>query len=179
MKLGKNSYDFSSGSKKLRIQIRLSPKGKPKMKPVKKKRETGVAASRSDYPASTNVTSPIQAATKRRIRQTVKPAPNLNLQQYEYAADDSMDDYNDGPSRETEDEDSEEFEPVRVKGKTSRMRKRSLGPPITIDEKIASLNDNHQAVVENFLIIAKNESQKVSPDKSCGQFYSGLRNFSC
>lgn len=54
------------------------------------------------------------------------------------------------------------FEPMREAGKPRRVIKKQLGPPITIDEKLENLNQIHRAVVEDFLIRAKEESKKVS-----------------
>jgi len=160
------------------LQIRLSPTGKPKAKSVKKKRGTGVAASRPDYPASTNVSSPIQAASRRRAKQTAKSAATLDLHRYEYenSLDDNFvvgDDEEDAVIETTEDEFEESFEPVRVKGKPRSVTKRPLGPPITIDEKIERLNRIHQIVVEDFLNTAKQQSQKVSQKR--GLNYRGKR----
>lgn len=60
------------------------------------------------------------------------------------------------------DEDSDEnFAPVREAGRPQRLKKRDIGPPITIDEKLDSLNPIHRDVVENFLVEAKKVSDKV------------------
>lgn len=176
--MGKNSYDFAKGRRKLKIQIRLSPTRKPKAKPVKKKRETGVAASHPDYPASTNVSSPVQAASRRRLKPTCKSAPPLDLHKYDYShADDFFVDDDEEEAVEIEEDDSEEsFEPLRVKGKTRSTKKRPLGPPITIDEKIARLNQIHQMVVEDFVNSAKQQSQKVSLDRGPNHLDGELRN---
>lgn len=67
-----------------------------------------------------------------------------------------------GTVNESDDDSEDDFEPVRVKGKTRKVSRRPLGPPITTDEKIERLNDIHQMVVEEFLDIAKNECRNVS-----------------
>ena len=60
-----------------------------------------------------------------------------------------------------DDDESDAFEPVREKGKSRSLSKRPLGPPITIDERIANLPQIHQMVVEDFLITARQQCQKV------------------
>lgn len=144
----------------------MSPTGKTKSKAPKKKRETGVVASHPDFPASTNVSSPVQAASRRRAKQTSKALPTLELHKYRYSRNDDFvasDDENEGAVDEADNDSEEEFEPERVKGKVRSVSKRPLGPPITTDEKIERLNDIHQVVVEGFLSAAKDEGRRVSP----------------
>ena len=152
------------GRRKLKIQIRLSPTSKPKAKPTKKGPETGVAASDPYHPASTNVSSPIQAASRRRIQRGPKTTLDSDLPKNRSSRDGDfiMGDDEDDAHIETEDDSEESFEPVRIKGKVRSVRKRSLGPPITTDEKIETLNHMHRYVVEDFLNTAKQQSQKVS-----------------
>ncbi len=166
VKLGKNSVEFAKGRRKLILQIRLSPTGKTRdpnkaPKKVSKKRETGVAASRPD-PTSTNVSSPVQAASLRRIKQRSNAQPRLDLHRNIHRHDDDVvDDDEDGSLNETDDESEDGFAPIREMGKSRRVSKRPLGPPITIDEKLEKLNSIHRMVVENFLQDAKELSQKV------------------
>ena len=170
--MGKNSYDFAKGRRKLKLQIRLSPNGKSKplskaVKPVSKKRETGVAASRPDYPTSTNVSSPIQAISRRRVKRNSNDHPELELRQNGYlcdnfvVGDDEEDSFN-----ETEDESEDGFGPIREKGQSRSIPKRPLGPPITLDDKLDRLNSIHRMVVDDFLRNAKELSQKVSSPRS-------------
>ena len=167
-KTGKNSYDFARGRRKLRLQIRLSPTGKTKdpnkiPKKASKKRETGVAASRLDLPTSTNVSSPIPAASRRRVKQKSNAQPGLELDRNVYCGDDFVaGDDEDGSFNQTEDESDDGFGPIRTIGQHRSASKRPLGPPITIDEKLKRLNPIHGMVVENFLQDAKGLSQKVS-----------------
>lgn len=61
------------------------------------------------------------------------------------------------------DEDKEvAFEPIRKAGKRQALKKRQLGPPITTDEKLDRLNETHRMVVDDFVIHAKKECEKVS-----------------
>ena len=158
--LGKNSYDFSKGRRKLKIQIRISPTGKDKVnnRPTKK-RGTGVAAAHPDYPASTNISSPVQAASKRRVKQ-IKASPDFELHRNGYARDDFVvDDEQD--SHETDDE-SDGFESLSERRVSRSTRHRSLGPPITINEKLDRLPEIHRMVVEDFVNNARMECEKVS-----------------
>ncbi len=142
----------------------MSPTAKIKSKAPRKKRETGVAASHPDFPGSTNVSSPVQAASRRRAKQISKAAPTLELHKYRYSRNDDFvasDDEDEGAVNEADNDSEEEFEPERVKGKL-RSAKRTLGPPITTDEKIERLNNIHQMVVEGFLNTAKDEGRRVS-----------------
>ena len=163
-KTGKNSGEFAKGRRKLKLQIRLSPTGKTKdpnraPKKASKKRETGVAASRPDYFTSTNVSSPVQEASRRRVKQQSGLEPHRN----DYSRDEFSVDYDEvGSFHETEDESEDGFGPIREKGQSRSVPKRPLGPPITIDEKLERLNEIHRDVVENFLQNAKELSQNVS-----------------
>lgn len=147
IKLGRNSNHFSTGRRKLNIQMRISPNGKTKSriieKPPRRKRGTGVGAAEDDhYPASTNVSSPVQAISKRRLVRKVD-MPIL--------AEDSS---------EGEDELSF-FEPIRDRGVPSRRTDRQLGPPITDDEKLGRLNLTHRHVLDDFMVNAKKESSAI------------------
>lgn len=142
----------------------MSPTGKSKaplkapLKPSKKapkKSGTGVAAAHPDYPASTNVSSPIQAASRRRIRNTAKATPEPDLHRNGYAQDGFV---------VGDDDESDAFsdmESVREKGASRNISKKPLGPPITTDERIANLPQIHQMVVEDFLIAARQLCQKA------------------
>lgn len=167
-KLGKNSTAFARGQRKLKLQIRLSPTGKTKApskapKKVSTKRETGVAASHPDYPTSTNVSSPIQAASRRRVKQKGSAQTELALHRNGHFGDNLVvDDNEDGSFNETEDGSEDGFGPIREKGQSRNVPKRPLGPPITIDDKLERLNPIHGMVVENFLQNAKELSRKVN-----------------
>ncbi|ETN39244.1 uncharacterized protein HMPREF1541_05467 [Cyphellophora europaea CBS 101466] len=131
---------FDRGSSKLTMQCRVSPRSKAKAKAPakgkKKKVSTGVEAASDNYPALTNVSSPLQART----------APRLARKQRIVESD--------------SDEDSQ-FEPVRRAGVAQPTRKRGLGPPITIDQKLANLDEMHQHVLEDFVERARDVVQKV------------------
>lgn len=146
------------------IQIRVSPKGKsrPPKYPIKNK-GTGVAAAKQDYPLSTNVSSPIQAASRRRrIAPYSKSDSNVKLKPKGYSSDAFVISDNDAISSNAVDEDSDEcFEPVREAGKSRSSKKKELGPPIMADEKLEKLNPTHRLVVDDFMCQAKKESENV------------------
>lgn len=181
-KTGVNSNEFAKGRRKLRLQICLSPNGKAKdpnkaRKKVSKKRETGVAASHPDLPTSTNVSSPIQAATRRRVKQKSNAQPEPQLHRNVYCRDDFVvSDDEVGSFDETEDDSEDGFAPIREKGQSQSKPKRPLGPPITIDEKLKRLNPIHGIVVDGFLQNAKELSQKVSSARHHHQPRQGTKD---
>ena len=62
-----------------------------------------------------------------------------------------------------EDSDYDEaFGPVRIRGVATKSPKRTLSAPITTDQEMAALNPIHRNIVEQFLILAKRESEEVS-----------------
>lgn len=127
-----------------------------------KNRGTGVAAAKSDYPLSTNISSPIQAATKRRIAQhnnlnaNVQPVPKGYLHDDFVVSDDNAESLY-GSDNEFDDG----FEQVRDTRNRHKSRKRALGPPITIDKKLETLNSTHRDIVDAFVKAAKDLSEKV------------------
>ena len=161
--LARNANDFRSGRKRLVIQVRSSPSNKEKVpkKPPTRKRDTGVAAARPDYPASTNVSSPVQAASRRKATKTVQPSAVRELQSSKYVKDGFVLSDDDDEYMDEADEDSEGFEPVRRAGLPSAPKKRPLGPPITTDEKMASLNETHQDIVAGFVREAEDICDKI------------------
>lgn len=126
-----------------------------------KNRGTGVAAAKSDYPLSTNISSPVQVTSKRRMVQH----NNLNKAQpvsrgyprdnFVVSDDDAVSLYD----SETESDDG--FEQVRDTRNPHRSRKRALGPPITTDDKLERLNPTHRDIVDAFVKAAKDLSEKV------------------
>jgi bloom syndrome protein len=152
IKLGSKYRDFESGQRPLKMQIRTSPSGKTKAKApdkvVLKKSGTGVQTAREDYPASTNVSSPVEAMSKR--RSTRRPPPVF---------EDSGD----------EDEDISSFAPVREYGVPVQSNKHQLGPPITIDKKLEQLNPTHRHIVEDFVDNAKKQCRNIMMQMSLKQ----------
>ena len=160
--LGGNWFAFSQGQRKIKIQIRVSPKSKnrPPRCPTKN-RGTGVAATKQDCPLSTNVSSPIQAASRRRIAQYSKRDSNFKSNSKGYSHDNFVVSDNDTVSVNEFEEEPEGFEPLREVGKSWSSKKRELGPPIMTDEKLGKLNQTHRMVVDDFMVQAKKESENV------------------
>ena len=153
IKLGTKYRDFENGHRQLKIQVRISPNGKikpqvPQRASRKKAGTTGVKAAQEDFPASTNVSSPLQDMSKR--RSTRRPPTVFE-----------------GSSKE--DEDISSFAPVRDFGVPAPSRKRRLGPPITIDEKLERLNPTHRHIVEDFVDNAKKQSRNLMMQRGLKQ----------
>jgi hypothetical protein len=93
-----------------------------------------------------------------------------------YQRDDFVTSSEDEFSRDTDDDEGA-FEPIREAGKVQKSRKRSLGPPITMDDKLDQLNETHRMIVEDFLIRGKKECNKVRLDSAClmdGEFANSI-----
>jgi bloom syndrome protein len=153
IKLGTKYRDFENGHRQLKIQVRTSPNSKVKPKvPQKAARKkastTGVKAAQEDHPTSTNVSSPVQAMSKRR---TARKPPTV--------FEDS----------DEEDEDISSFAPVRDHGVRTPSRRRQVGPPITTDKKLERLNPTHRHIVEDFVDSAKRQSQNIMMQMSLKQ----------
>lgn len=121
-----------------------------------------MAASRQEHPLSTNVSSPIQASTRRRNAEYTKRNPKIDSHSKGYTCDDFVIsdgdfDLHDEPSESSDDA----FEAVRDARKPGISKKRQIGPPITVDEKLERLNSTHRLIVDDFLVRAKEESEKV------------------
>ena len=142
--LGSKFQDFLVGKKPLKIQIRVSPNGKgaSKEQVAKKRFGTGVKATKDDYPMSTNVSSPIQAKSSRRlVRKAAAQAP------LESSGDSEG--------------DLVDFEPVRRFGVPKGRSGPELGPPISGDHRLASLNPTHLHVLNDFMDHAKCKSNEI------------------
>ena len=165
VQVGKASVDFTRGRRKLKIQVRLSPSGKDRAhKQTVKGKGTAVRSFRKDYPQSTNVSSPLQTSSRARRRSRAKSpfAEQSTSLKHGYKRDDFV--VSDHDNQETEASDYDDsFEPVREAGKPAQLRQHRLGPPITTDEKIDQLNETHRMVVEDFMVSAKKECEKVRP----------------
>lgn len=159
----------------MKLQVRLTPSSKAKKskaaksksnavqakKPKKNEqsnRETGVTAALSEHPLSTNVSSPIQATSKRRRGRVVEVEDDenktLHANSYErdgfVASDNNEEEYSD-----------DAFEPVRTIGIKRNASRRELGPPITTDLIMDSLSPNHRMIVEDFMRHAKQMCSEI------------------
>lgn len=133
--LGRRAAEFENGQKQMKLQVRVSPKGKSKAARQTQKSRT----SDKGDPQSTMLSSPIQSAKDRR---------RARSQQRNVRVD-------------SDEDESDGFEPIRVVGKERRENARELGPPITNDQKMDQLDHLHRAVVEDFEVTAKRFLQDV------------------
>jgi len=147
LQLGKKCNEFQPGRRQLKLQVRVSPRSnvaKPKAKKAAKGKGKNAVF---EYPLSTNVSSPVHAATSRKRKASSD----------DYDGDGEM--HANGYCRDSfvvadnDESDDSYFEPVREVGKSRTKRKepRELGPPITTDEKMANLSDVHRVIVEAFV----------------------------
>lgn len=138
---------------------------------------TGVQGSRTEYPPLTNVSSPVQAESRRRTIPRSKTTVSNDYYEEDADAvdDDSASAFEEPPrirrlqrrnerqtTREDVEDSDQDFGLVREAGRPRPSKKRDLGPPITVDEKLESLNPIHRHVVEGFMVEAKRQSDQVS-----------------
>ncbi|KKY20138.1 putative family helicase [Diplodia seriata] len=156
IKLGRNCRIFQARKKPVQIHVRVSPrqsKGKKTKNAATKRKGTGVAAARDEYPFSTNVSSPLQMASR-----ASRKARVVDME-------DDDDGFGEPVDAEAEDE-SEAFEAPpqprsRIVAKSSKHPRQKLGAPITTDEKMVALDELHQDVVEEFVREGRSECQKI------------------
>ncbi|KAK4957740.1 hypothetical protein LTR28_005709, partial [Elasticomyces elasticus] len=155
IKLGKDHHMFETGGRRIKIQVRVSPNGK--VKPVKEPTKNQGKKRKPVHPLSTNVSSPVLAASKRRNVRKSDDGLHLNgyAQDSFVVSDLGDDEYMDS------DEDEGAFEPIRIAGRPRREKRRELGPPITTDEKLQRLNPTHRMIVDDFVVHARRECQKI------------------
>lgn len=152
------------------MQVRVTPRKKTA---GRKETKNKTVKSRPEYP-STNVSSPIRPTKK-------------NTTHYTYGQEDESDYYGAAPhptrghSRVrydddivlAEDEDDEDynedsdFAPVReAKPPRQRTKQKTHGASITVDERLAGLNDLQKDILSDFMKGAKSLIQKIKLDKS-------------
>ena len=143
---------------------------------MKTKNKTGVvSATRQEFPLSTNVSSPIQAASRRRRAQGKTLDDSFGFHPNGYNRDDFVVSDRNATVGCEPDESSDGFEQIREAGRPRNLKQRQLGPPITIDKKLARLNPTHRMVVEDFVALAKEESDQVDLTQ-CEPFQLCFRN---
>ena len=169
LKVGRKYSDFRDGRRRLKLQVRISPNGKSKEPKLKKAAKTGVAAARQTRPLSTNVSSPTQAASERyKARKPADLVSKFAANKYVYDSADVHGRANHAFNGEGEDDDDDGFEPIRIPRRrvNDPHWQPSFGAPITVDQKMANLDDIHRSVVEDFVQHAKAVCQKILRDKS-------------
>ncbi|GAB7343602.1 hypothetical protein MBLNU457_1603t1 [Dothideomycetes sp. NU457] len=167
---GRASRNINAGRQRIMMSVKMSPDGKSMAPPAKKPTKADAAtkkirsAARSEYPLSTNVSSPIQRTVKRKANGT-----NSHANGYEKDGFVLSDPEDDNFVNEDSDADSDGFAPIREAGSRRGTNKRPLGQPITVDEKLDALDEIHRDVLENFVQEAKAATQKIMSKR-------GLRN---
>lgn len=157
--LGRNFRIFQARQQQIQLHVRVSPRQAKSSKAktaVAKRKSTKVAGAREDYPLSTNVSSPVQMAS--RVKRKIRAVPRAD-------DEDGFLVNNEAALSEAEDE-SDAFEPAplprsRTIAKSSKTSRQKLGPPITTDEKMARLDELHQDVVEAFVLAGRSECQRI------------------
>lgn len=146
--------------------LRLTTKKTPT-----KTRAARPAPARPMYP-STNVSSPVR-----------QPPPKRNIRDYKFNKDSAegaaysklnarRNGYEAGNFviPDDDDEDEDDFEPIRQsKPKTTIKKSKTLGCPITVDERIAGLDETQKDILDHFMSEAKALARKILIEK-------GLRN---
>ncbi|KAF4630535.1 hypothetical protein G7Y89_g7601 [Cudoniella acicularis] len=144
LNLGLNCRDFLAGTRKVSLQIKAS--GSP-LAPVRRKQTAN-----SGMLPSTHFTSPISSPSKGKRKATRRPANAYDEDNEEPSDDDFV----------VDDDDEEPFAPMRStkRGRAETPRDK-LGPPITGDERLASLPELHRIVVHQFVDEAKALEERI------------------
>ncbi|KAF2170631.1 hypothetical protein M409DRAFT_19446 [Zasmidium cellare ATCC 36951] len=158
VRLGGKFKQFQQGRISFKMQVRTSPRKKNAKAPAKKAKKKEAPR---ELPLSTNVSSPVQAASKRK-----RPLHQANLRDMHangYERDDFVVD--DG----SEYSEEEAFDPPpRNTRKTRNTHKthKEVGPPITNDAVIDRLNDVHKLILEEFTGLAEARAKEIQRKKS-------------
>lgn len=162
--LGPRCSEYEKGRRQLSMKVSVTSR-KPLFKVPATKKPTKKRAARTEYP-STNISSPVQGPSKQ------------SIQQYAYHDDDDDDDdyfedIQQKPSKNRKHSKDDgfdvDFEPTRKTKPSASNKRKALGPPITVDERIASLDDTQRDILEDFMRGAKSMAEKILIVK-------GLRN---
>ncbi|OAP61846.1 hypothetical protein AYL99_04049 [Fonsecaea erecta] len=159
VKPGPRAPEFEAGREALRMQVLVSPRDKSKSKAGgtkagKKTQRTGVKAAADDYPASTNVSSPLQPRSRR-----IPPRAQFD--------DDSDDEFVDHV--EDDDDDSFSFDSMPVVSGHRPKTNTRIGPPITSDDRTEGLDEIHQHILDDFVDNAKREIKRIQIAKGLRQ----------
>ncbi len=162
LKLGRRANRYDSARTLFKMQIRTTPRPPKTKAPTKLGRKRAAAKA----PLSTNVSSPVQAAAKRK-----KPskAAQRTVVARGYQKDDFVVDDPDDYAESSEDDSSDAFAPILVAGQSRRQSTMALGPPITADASLEGLEEIHRDLVDSFVKTASKKAKDISIDR-------GLRN---
>lgn len=163
--LGAKCTDYRSGSRKqLIIQVSTTPK-MPKTKAVAGKGKKAATSKKKELPMSTNVSSPIQGAS--RCKKSAKQG-EMHLNGYRKDNFIVSDPEDEEFMQDAETESDDGFAPV-IDARKPRQKtpaSRSLGPRITSDEVISNLSEVHQMVLEDFMTLAEKKCKDIQKKKS-------------
>ncbi|OCT46271.1 bloom syndrome protein [Cladophialophora carrionii] len=166
IKPGPAARDFEAGRRSLKIQVLASPheKARTSAPPPQKSRQngqgTGVRAAGDYYPTSTNVSSPLQPRTDRKLP---RPVEDPNSDDEDFIVHTSEMEGEDVPSDKDEDAFGDD-----IALDHSGTRKKKLGPPITSDTSM-SLNSIHQHILDHFIEDARAHIKRISIAKCLRQ----------
>ncbi len=120
---------------------------------------TAAASLSLAHPQSTNVSSPIQyVARERPVRARAPPrkAATSRRQQAPYDCTGA-----DAPNQQILASDNDDIDSIPLSRRPKGRTKQQLGPPITTDERMSTLDETHRLVVEDFVQNAKDLGEKV------------------
>ncbi|KAF1987632.1 ATP-dependent DNA helicase [Aulographum hederae CBS 113979] len=159
VKVGKKAGEFIRTKRRLKLQVRVTPNSKVRTAKADPKAKAKSKAKNAPDPLSTNVSSPVQAASARRGNRDLGEMNPPSIQGFVYRPDDV-----DGDDHDEEDYFEPLAPPVVKAKKTSakaKGKKKELGPPITVDQKMAGLNEVHRGFVEDFVFEAREVCQAI------------------
>jgi len=143
-------------SSKAKTSTTLVTKPKGKKKKGQQEDQTGVAAVRNYHPLSTNVSSPILAASKRRRTKVIDD---------EASDDEPHELHANGYAKDgfavSDDVDSDAFEPVKISGIKRNSARRQLSERIASDPTMDELSNEHRLIVEDFIFHAKQVCENI------------------
>jgi len=117
---------------------------------------TGVSAARNYHPLSTNVSSPIQTASKRRRARIIDDEASDDEPNERHANGYAKDGF-----AVSDDNESDAFEPTNVIGIKRNGARRQLSERITSDVTMDQLSDKHRLIVEDFIVHAKQVCENI------------------
>ncbi|KXS97103.1 hypothetical protein AC579_1065 [Pseudocercospora musae] len=148
--LGRRCNDFAPGKARLKMQIRSSPRAaKTVKKPTKKKSDETTA---KPLPMSTNVSSPVQAVSKRK-KAAAQPTANHSRHVNDYERDGFVvDDQSEDSFGEDAETDDDYYAPAPepIGPQHRRGVPQPRGRAITIDDTMSNLSELHKDVVVQF-----------------------------
>ncbi|SMR63388.1 unnamed protein product [Zymoseptoria tritici ST99CH_3D1] len=161
--IGRKASEFRPGRTQLLMQISTTPRvAKAAKAATKKGKKAAAGPAPRELPMSTNVSSPIQAASKRK-RAALPQRGEMHANGYrrdEFVISDPED----GNFEDSDESDG--FEPI-LDSRRPRAKKaaRSAGPAITTDEAIERLDDMHRIVLEDFMQNAEKKAKDIMNNK--------------